>query len=135
MALVDTNILAYLLIEGEHTPAARALAARDPVWESESYVLIEFANILARYFATEALTWDQVRTLFVTAQNLMTPSLHTVSHIESLEVATEFKISAYDARFLLLARTLGRKLVTEDKKLRATAPELTQSLQDALANT
>ena len=39
MTLVDTNVLAYLLIEGDRTPAAQALYARDPadgrrVWET-----------------------------------------------------------------------------------------------------
>jgi predicted nucleic acid-binding protein len=42
-------------------------------------------------------------------------------------------VSAYDARFLAVADTLGTKLVTEDAKLRAAAPDLTRSLAQALA--
>ena len=38
-----------------------------------------------------------------------------------------------DARFLAAAMHLNTKLVTEDKKLRDAAPNLTQSLADALA--
>jgi predicted nucleic acid-binding protein len=41
--------------------------------------------------------------------------------------------SAYDARFLALAEAIGLPVVTEDKKLRDAAPNLTQSLADALA--
>jgi predicted nucleic acid-binding protein len=49
-----------------------------------------------------------------------------------LRVAEEFAVSAYDARFLGAAQTLGAKLVTEDARLRAAAPMLTVSLADAL---
>ena len=47
MVVVDTNILAYLLISGDRTDLARALAKRDPDWKSDAFALIEFSNILA----------------------------------------------------------------------------------------
>jgi len=56
-------------------------------------------------------------------------------HSRALEVAIEFGVSAHDARFLAVARSLGAKLVTEDAKLRAAAPAITQSLADAIATT
>jgi hypothetical protein len=40
--------------------------------------------------------------------------------------------SACDARYLIVARDLGAKLVTEDAKLLSAAPKLTQSLADAV---
>jgi predicted nucleic acid-binding protein len=45
----------------------------------------------------------------------------------------QYRVTAYDARFLALAQQLDRRLVTEDAKLRAAAPKLTQSLVEALA--
>jgi predicted nucleic acid-binding protein len=48
-------------------------------------------------------------------------------------MAARHNISAYDARFLALADQLGLRLVTEDVRLRAAAPALTQSLAEALA--
>jgi predicted nucleic acid-binding protein len=50
----------------------------------------------------------------------------------SLRVAGQFAVSACDARFLAAAQSLGGRLVTEDAKLRAAAPALTQSLGEAL---
>ena len=50
-----------------------------------------------------------------------------------MRTALAHGVSAYDARFLVAARELGVKLVTEDEKLRRAAPELTQSLEEALA--
>jgi predicted nucleic acid-binding protein len=57
--LVDTNILAYLLIEGDRTPLAQALYERDPDWRSEAFILVEFSNILATYVRTQAITDKQ----------------------------------------------------------------------------
>jgi predicted nucleic acid-binding protein len=50
-----------------------------------------------------------------------------------LAIATRHRVSAYDARFLSLADQLGSRLITEDARLRAAAPALTQSLAEALA--
>jgi predicted nucleic acid-binding protein len=49
-----------------------------------------------------------------------------------LRLAEEFAVSAFDARFLGAAQTLGARLVTEDARLRAAAPALTISLAGAL---
>jgi predicted nucleic acid-binding protein len=55
MVVVDTNILAYLLIKGDRTADAQALFTRDAEWRSEGFVLIEFSNILATYQRSGAL--------------------------------------------------------------------------------
>ena len=44
MVVVDTNIVAYLLIDGDRSREARSLLARDPDWRSEAFVLVEFSN-------------------------------------------------------------------------------------------
>ena len=59
--------------------------------------------------------------------------LHAANHVDVLELAAQLRISAYDARFVAVARDLGLRLVTEDAKLRKAAPTLTNSLADALA--
>ena len=47
-------------------------------------------------------------------------------------MALRYNVTAYDARFLALAQQVGERLITEDAKLRAAAPELTQSMAEAL---
>jgi predicted nucleic acid-binding protein len=42
-------------------------------------------------------------------------------------------VSAYDARYLVVAQRLQTRLVTEDAKLRSKAPDLTCSLAEELA--
>jgi predicted nucleic acid-binding protein len=58
--------------------------------------------------------------------------LTVISHHRALVVAMTYRVSVYDARFLVAAQELGIKLVTEDVARRRVAPELTQSLEEAL---
>jgi len=132
MLVVDTNILAYLLIAGDRTKEAQSLYERDANWQSEAFLLIEFTNILATYQRTGNLSSNQSESLFNDAGARM-HNLITIPHITALQTARRFMVSAYDARFLATAEKLGAKLVTEDVKLRTAAPNLTQSLKDVLS--
>jgi len=132
VVLVDTNVLAYLLIAGDQTKTAQALYARDSDWRSEAFLLIEFSNILSTYIRADALTLQEGLQLHASAQSLM-PTLTHVEHARALEVGAEFTISAYDARFIALAMQMGVKLVTQDMKLRRAVPAWTRALEDAAA--
>lgn len=131
MVVVDTNVLAYLLIEGERTADAQSLYDRDPDWRSEGFILVEFSNILATYRRTGSLDDGAAGRLLASAEQVLTGSVN-LPHARALQIAAEFAVSAYDARFLGAARSLRGKLVTEDAKLRRAAPGLTQSLEQAL---
>ncbi|MBI5912449.1 MAG: type II toxin-antitoxin system VapC family toxin [Betaproteobacteria bacterium] len=132
MVVVDTNILAYLLIEGDRTKQAQALFAKDSDWRSEAFLLVEFSNVLATYRRMGALSSQQTESLLTEAARRVRELL-SVPNLRALRRAERFAVSAYDARFLAAADTLGGKLVTEDAKLRAAAPDLTRSLAQALA--
>src|SRR4029434_9367465 len=133
MLIIDTNVLAYLLIHGDHTAAAQRLRARDPDWRSEAFLLVEFTNILASSIATKRMTLSLARDFLAKAVDLFDGKLGRVPHAAVLAIAARHRVSAYDARFLALADQLGGRLVTEDTRLRAAAPALTQSLVEALA--
>src|SRR5574337_444593 len=47
MVLVDTNVVAHLLLAGEPGIAARALYEADPDWRSEPLLFFELTNVLA----------------------------------------------------------------------------------------
>ena len=131
MVAVDTNILAYLLLEGDRTSDAQALFALDADWRSEAFLLVEFSNILATYRRQGALAGPAAASLLASAERVA-GRLVNLPHARALALAEEFGVSAYDARFLGAARVLGTRLVTEDAKLRSAAPELTRSLSQAL---
>jgi len=131
VVVVDTNVVAYLLIEGDRTKQAQALLARDADWRSDAFLLIEFSNVLATYLRSGALSRSQAESLLAEAGKRVRAHVN-VPHSRALRVAEQYGVSAYDARFLAAAQSLGGKLVTEDAKLRGAAPTLTQSLGEAL---
>jgi predicted nucleic acid-binding protein len=133
MRVVDTNIVAYFLMEGGHSAAARQLHSLDPDWRSEAFLLVEFTNVLASSIAAKRMTFSQAGDFLANATVLFAGKLPHVSHELVLTTALQYRISAHDARFLALALQLNTPLVTEDAKLRAAAPKLTQSLGEALA--
>jgi predicted nucleic acid-binding protein len=130
VVLVDTNVLAYLMLEGDRTSAAQELFERDADWRSEAFIMVEFSNVLTTYVRTKVLSRDQGSKLLAGAEKLV-PVLTSVRNARALEVATQFGISAYDARFVALAIRMKVKLVTEDAKLRAAVPSWTVSLAGA----
>jgi len=133
MKVVDTHIVVCLLLDGPNSQAARALHAADDDWQSESFLMVELVNVLttAMRSAQRPLA-DTLQTL-LEAQHLMSAGLRSVDDRDVLNAAARFGVSGYDARFLVIARALGRPLITEDAKLRRAAPDLTCSLADALA--
>lgn len=132
MIAVDCNVLAYLLVDGDQTARARALLAHDADWHSEGLILIELANVLATAMRARRMSMSDATAVQTQAYGVVEPGLHRADHYEALAMAAQMRVSAYDARYLVVARDLGVKLITEDAKLRGAAPKLTQSLADAV---
>jgi predicted nucleic acid-binding protein len=131
--IIDTNVVAYLLIEGDYTAAARALHRRDEDWRSEVFIMVEFTNVLTASIAARRMDLVLAQRFLADATSLLQGRLTSIPHDSVLSLAVQYRVTAYDARFLALAQQLDRRLVTEDPKLRAAAPKLTQSLAEALA--
>jgi predicted nucleic acid-binding protein len=131
--LVDTNIVAYLLIDGDYTEVAQDLRRRDPDWRSEAFLLVEFTNVLASSIATKRMSDPLAEDILFEAITLLDGKLVQIPHPSIVSIAVRYGVTAYDARFLALAHRLGSRLVTEDAKLRSAVPALTQSLAEALA--
>ena len=133
MVLVDTNVIAPLYVRSARTEAVEELFARDAVWRTEPLALIELSNVLVMYERSRYITAATARDCLNRAAAFLQPQLFRVSHQAALDAALRYGTTAYDARFLALADQLGSRLVTEDARLRAAAPALTQSLAEALA--
>jgi predicted nucleic acid-binding protein len=129
---VDCNVIVHLLVEGEQTPRARTLLERDADWYSEALILVELSNVLASAIRARRLALKDASMVLTQAQGVLETALHTASHFDALAMAAHYRVSAYDARYLVVARNLGVKLVTDDARLRKSAPELTQSLAEAV---
>lgn len=132
MVAVDCNVLVHLLLQGEQTPRARALLEHDADWHSEALMMVELTNVLATAMRVRKLALKDATMALTQAEGIVASALHAASHFDTLATAAHYRISAYDAHYLVVARNLGVKLVTEDARLRKSAPELTQSLAEAV---
>jgi predicted nucleic acid-binding protein len=135
MVLVDTNIIAPLFVRSARSSEVQQLLERDEIWCTEPFALIELSNVLATYERGGYITAAVAQQCLDRAEALLAPHFSSVTHQAALALALNHQTTAYDGRFLALADQLGSRLVTEDARLRAAAPALTQSLAEALAAT
>lgn len=128
MIVVDTNVIAYLLIPGQHTAAARATLTRDPEWAAPVLWRSELRNVLALYLRKGELSLRQATSLQDAAEELLLGREHYVASSDVLALAKSSSRSAYDCEFVVTARHLNVKLVTSDRPLLASFPKDAVSL-------
>jgi len=127
--VVDVNVVAYFLVEGEKTAVARDLLHRDPDWRLPALWRHEYLNVLAMFAREGGATVAEARTLWRRAVELFGPREQSVDMELALVLATENRISAYDAQYIALARQLQTVCITEDQRLLKTFPTLTRAMQ------
>lgn len=129
MIVVDSNILAYLYLPGEYTPAAEALLEQDPDWAAPVLWRSEFRNILAGFLRRGSLTFQQAYGLQCEAEDLLDGGEYEVDSLSVMELVRDSDCSAYDCEFVALAIQLGTRLVTMDGKLLRAFPEVVVTLK------
>ena len=134
MQIVDTHIVVNLLVAASFSGSARALYAAGADWHTESLLTIEFSNVMATLIRRLNFPLVEATNTLAEAKRLLRAGLHRVDDGDALDAAAHFGVTAYDARFLLVARALGSPVITEDAKLRRVAPQFTQSLARAFAS-
>lgn len=122
MIVVDTNIVAYLFIEGERTDAVRQVRKRDPEWRLPSLWRSEFLNVASTLVSGDLLTMGQARSAWRSASVILRGSEHVPDGEAVLTAAVERRISAYDAQFVVTAEDLGLQLVTTDRGILGACP-------------
>ena len=130
MIVVDTNILAYLFIEGDRTAVCREVFRKDPEWHVPFLWRSEFRNVLTKYIRHAGLALEDAQNSMTEAEKLLAGQEYFVDSATILELTTANEVSAYDAEYVCLADKLGTKLVTTDKPLLAKFPETGVSPED-----
>ena len=128
MIVVDSNVLAYLYLPGEHTAAAETLLEQDAEWAAPILWRSEFRNILAGYMRRKAISFELANSLQREAESLLAGAEFEIDSLSVLELARDSDCSAYDCEFVALAMKLNTKLVTMDKKLLRAFPQRTLAL-------
>jgi predicted nucleic acid-binding protein len=126
--VVDSSILAYLYLPGEHSNRAEALLKRDPEWAAPVLWRSEFRSILAGYLRRGTLTFEQATALQREAESLLEGAEFTVDSFSVLQLVRDSDCSAYDCEFVFLAQKLATRLVTLDRKLLRAFPKTAVAL-------
>ncbi len=129
MIVVDTNVVAYLLLESERTAQAERALALDPEWTAPLLWRSELRNVLATQVRGGLLAAGEARRLQAEAERLLAGGEYGVASADVLELAAASGCSAYDCEFVALARDLGVPLVTVDRDLLAAFPDRTVPLE------
>ena len=133
MIVADTNLIAYLLIQGEHTELARRALRKDAEWAAPLLWRSEFNNVLALYMRRGELELEGAAQLVREAQHLLLGREFRVPSERVLGLVSRSARSAYDCEFAALAQDLSTRLVSSDARLVAAFPDLTVSLTSFVA--
>lgn len=133
MIVVDVNTIAYLYLPTEYTADVESLLDIDSEWIAPALWRSEFRNILALYVRKNMIDLGIALEMQTEAEKLLTGNEYQVDSISVLKLATDTGCSAYDCEFIALAKSLDLKLITADKKLLNTFPDIAFAAKNFLA--
>lgn len=124
MIVVDTNVIAYLLLRGEQSEASDRLYQADPDWIAPRLWLDEFLNVLCTYERNGLIEAEDAANLLADSVLLMDGKSYDISPDRVLSTARRTGCSGYDSQFIALAQELEIELYTHDKKILLACPDL-----------
>jgi predicted nucleic acid-binding protein len=126
--VVDTNVIAYFYLKGEHTLQAEDARRRDPLWAAPLLWRSEFRNVLAQYLRRDLLTLQGAHQIMDRATKMMQRHEYRVSSLYVLNLVANSVCSAYDCEYVALAQDLEVPLVTTDRLILGQFPNVALSL-------
>lgn len=130
MIVVDTNVIAHLLMPGKCNEDAKKLLLLDPDWVTVPLWRSEMRNVLFKYFKHNLISIERMKEIMSYAEELFCDSEIPVTSEEVIEFADFGKISAYDAEFVALAKKTKSLLITTDKQLIGSFPKMVKGLEE-----
>jgi len=122
--VVDTNVVAYLLLPGPHTALVDDLLIQQPEWAAPPLWRSEWRNVLAGYLRRGVLNLDQALALQQQAEHLVIRHEEPVSSQAVLQLVASSRCSAYDCEFVAAAQQLRVPLVTSDRAVLSAFPDV-----------
>lgn len=124
MIVVDTNVIAYLLIRGDKSEASDRLQQMDSDWVAPHLWQDEFLNILCTYERNGLLDATVAAEILKDALTLMDGMAYDIPPNQVLSAARRTGCSGYESQFIALAEELGVKFYTNDRKILTACPGL-----------
>lgn len=131
MIVVDTNVLAYLLLGGPRTEQAEVLRRHHRQWAAPPLWRSEFRNVLTGYLRRDLLPFPKALVLMQEAEEILSAHEEKVSTEHVLKLVSSSRCSAYDCEFVAVAQHLSVLLITENRAILTAFPDVAQSLHQA----
>lgn len=129
MIVVDTNLIAYLLLGGEKTPMARSVFKRDSKWAAPLLWRSEFRSVLAMFIRQGKLKSEIAIEFMNEAETLMQGEEYQIDSRRVIKLIDSSNCSAYDCEFIALAQHLDIPLITSDKQILNEFPDTAISIE------
>jgi len=126
MIVVDTNIITYLVLKGDHSEACCELLLRDSEWAAPRLWRDELCNVLATYERRGLLSRTLCLRAFADAERVMGHNQFDLRPERILLAAARTGCSGYDAQCIALAEDLNCRLYTCDKQILRAVPDLSR---------
>lgn len=134
MIVVDTNLIAYLYLQGDRTALSEEVLKRDVDWAAPLLWRSEFRNVLATYLRAGRLSLEAALAIMETAEQQMATLEYRVPSDQVLSLCASSALSAYDCEFVWLAMDVNVPLVTTDKHIVKTFPNVALAPESFLCN-
>lgn len=129
MVVVDANVVIYLVYETSFSPMARLVFEKDSDWVVPTLCEAEVLNGLMNELRAGHTRLDDVIRAALNAAALVEGKVRLCDKETVLRTEDQAQLTAYDAYYVALARTLGVLLVTEDGKIKRNCPDVARSLE------
>ena len=133
MIVVDANVIVALVIENSVASSARAVRAADADWIVPSLWQSEVLNALLNEVKAGNVTLEGALEAADVAAHLLRDRVRECRASAILTTAHTSRLTAYDATYVVLARSLGILLITEDTQILRGCPDVARSMCQFLA--
>lgn len=123
MIVVDSNIIAYLYGTNPFVSQAASLLEADAEWVAPVLWRSELRNALAGILRRCQMSIEDAREMQSEAEEQMRAGEYQVDSALVLDLVARSDCSAYDCEYVALAKQLGVKLVTMDRRVLRAFPE------------
>jgi predicted nucleic acid-binding protein len=133
LIVADTNTIAYLFLPSDFADAVEKLLAKDPHWIAPVLWRSELRNVLSHYLRKKLITFTDALEIQHNAEQLMNGHEFEINSLGVLKLVDQSTCSAYDCEFVYLAQDTGSILITADKKILRTFPDIAMKAADFVA--
>ena len=123
MIVVDATILAALYLENPAVKDVELILVAEPHWFAPRLWRSEFRNVLIQYIRHHKINLHKAMQVMEASEDLMQEVEGEPASRQILQLAHTSGCSVYDCEYVALARGLGTKLITLDRKLLAAFPD------------